>query len=463
MSKKKQLHLGLALYPVGWDLLAWRLPEAYGRGLLDPGLAVDLARAAERGLFDHIFIGSSFANAPANHQNIGRWDSFVLAGHVSAHTRNLGLLVSANSSLEHPYFVARQLATLDHFSDGRAGINIVSGIERIGNPPANVGKHPVPKREEIHARAEEFTKLLFGLLYSWDRDFLLDDKEGGRFVNPDSFKAQNFKGQFFDVAGALNTAAPIQQQIPNFHVGYSEQSLAYGAQYAQARFSPLHDLVQGKAAYKAHKARIAANGRDPDKFKVIPGVQIYPGATQAEAIAKFRQIEAFWTEAVIPAGLSRALGVDLSTISLDEKVFNVVDFESIQPLSLGEVLTKDKNTTGILDRDRTPEYPNEDFKTYLREWVLNVFSPDELTFKDLIQFLRWKPHFPVLVGDTKKIADWLEEQLEEETLDGVQVFPPYHRGPVHLFVDLVVPELQRRGIYRTEYEASTFEKNLGTR
>ena len=129
-------------------------------------------------------------------------------------------------------------------------------------------------------------------------------------------------------------------------------------------------------------------------------------------------------------------------------------------VGLDEVLEPDKNTTHILNRSRMPEYPNGDFRTYLREWVLNVFDPDDLTFKDLIEFLRWKPYFPVLVGDARKIADWLEQQLDEENLDGVQLFPPYHRGPAHL-VDLVVPELQRRGIYRTAYEASTFKKTFG--
>ena len=208
-SSKRQLHLGMAGYPVGWDLLAWRLPEAYGRGLLDPALAIDLARAAERGLFDHIFLGSSYANAPGNHQNIGRWDSFVLAGHLSAHTRNLSFLVSANSSLEHPFFVARQLATLDHFSGGRAGIDIVSGVERIGNPPANVGKHPVPQSNEIYARAEEFTKLLYGLLYSCGSRFSSRRQSRWPIRQSASFKPQKFKGEFFEVAGALNVAAPI--------------------------------------------------------------------------------------------------------------------------------------------------------------------------------------------------------------------------------------------------------------
>jgi alkanesulfonate monooxygenase SsuD/methylene tetrahydromethanopterin reductase-like flavin-dependent oxidoreductase (luciferase family) len=346
-----------------------------------------------------------------------------------------------------------------------ASISCPGSVERIGNPPANVGKNPVPQSNEIYARAEEFTQLLYGLLYSWDRDFLLDDKAGGEFVKSSSFRPQQFKGEFFEVAGALNVAAPIQGRIPNFHVGYSEQSLTYGARHAQARFSPLHDISQGKEAYRSHKKRVASFGGDPDKFKVIPGVLVYPGATQAEAIAKFRQIEAFWTEAVFPRGLSEALNVDLSTVSLDEKVFNVVDFESIAAVSLDGVLDQDKNTTHIQNRSCMPEYPDGDFKTYLREWVLNVFDPDDLTFKDLI-VLRWKPYFPLLVGDARKIADWLEEQLEEqleeETLDGVQLFPPYHRGPVHLFTDLVVPELQRRGIYRTAYEANTFEKNLGT-
>jgi N-acetyl-S-(2-succino)cysteine monooxygenase len=470
IMSKRQLHLGLALYQTGWDPLAWRLPEAYTGGIGSPQLAVDLARAAERGKFDHIFIGSSYANAPGSHVNISRWDSFVLAGHVAAHTRNLGLLVSANSSLEHPFFVARQLATLDHFSGGRAGINVVSGVERVGNPPANVGKNPVPAPPQIYARAVEFTEVLYRLLYSWDRDFLVDDRESGVFVKPEAFHPAAFEGEFFSVAGPLNTAAPIQSRIPNFHVGYSEHSLAYGATYAQARFSPLRDTEQGKKAYREHKARVAALGRDPEKFKVIPGVEIYPGATRAEALAKFREVQAFQTNIAIPAGLSRAFGVDLTAVKPTEKVFDVVDIESVIDLELEDALSNEAadgaakviGSTQATRRTGTPEYPVNSLQTYLRQWVLRVFDPSDLTFKDLFEFLRWRPHFPLLVGDAKKIADWLEEQLTEETLDGIQFFPPYHRGPVDLFVDLVVPELQRRGIFRKEYEHSTFERNLGS-
>jgi len=469
-EQQRRLHLGLAVYPVGWDPIAWRLPEAYPNGLKDPRLAVDLARTAERGLFDHIFIGSSYANAPESHQNIGRWDSFVLAGAVSAATDKLGLLVSTNSSLEHPFFVARQLATLDHFSNGRAGINIVFGIDRVGDPPANVGNHPVPDNDSKYGRAKEFTEALYKLLYSWDKDFIVDNKETGEFVRADAFHPANFHGEHFNIAGALNSPSPLQKRIPNFHVGTSLDSLEYGAAYAQARFSPWHDLEQGKRAYREQKERVAKNGGDPDKFQIIPGIEVYPGATRREALEKFRQVQAFITNTVLPTSLGRVLGVDLSNVRDTEKVFDVVSFDTIVDTPFDSIFEEAfdeqaRVATGvnvITRKSETLPFEKQQFSTWLRESVLNVFDANDLTFKDLYEFLRWRSHFPVLVGDGKKIADWLEEQFHERTLDGAQVFPPYHRGPADLFVDLVVPELQRRGIYRTEYEASTFEENLGT-
>ncbi|WP_203580195.1 LLM class flavin-dependent oxidoreductase [Microbacterium hibisci] len=459
MAHKKKLRIGLAAYGTGWDLRAWRLPEANSQGLIDPSVIIDIARIAERGKLDYIFAGSALSAEPDALQRIHRWDSAVFAGYAAAITRNVGFLVSVNSSFEHPYLVARQIATLDNFSQGRAALNVVFGIDRAGRPDLNFGKTLVPDDDTKYARAREFTVVLNQLLHSWDRDFVLDDKANGVLVRPDSWRRIDFSGEFFEVRGPLNAPPPVQKQIPNVHVGTSDASLAYGADLAQVRFSPYFGLEEGREEYRRLKSLVAARGRDPETFKIIPGVTFYVGGTLREAREKFREIERFQVTTQIPAAYSRAFGVDLAGVSEDEKVLNVLSIDDVGPDSLTQLVEEDARGR---HREGQPRQ-NGDDRTWLREVVFDTLGDEDLTLGELYRFtLNHRYAQGALVGDAQKISNWLETHLEAEALDGVQLFPPYHRGPADAFVDLVIPELQRRGIFRTEYESTTLEGNLGT-
>ncbi|GAB2455770.1 NtaA/DmoA family FMN-dependent monooxygenase [Xylanimonas ulmi] len=455
MSEKKKLRIGLAAYGTGWDLSGWRLPEATNRGLVDPSVIVDVARTAERGKLDYVFAGSALGSEPDRLNRIFRWDNFVYAGYAAAVTTKLGFLMSVNSSFEHPYAVARQLATLDRFNGGRTALNVVFGIDREGDPALNYGKNPVPTEQSKYARAREFTEVLNRLLYeSWDEDFLLDDKAAGVLVKPGSWHRIHHQGEHFEVRGPLNVPRPVQQRIPNVHVGLSEESLQYGADLAQIRFSPYFGLERGKAEYRSLKGRVAAAGRDPEKFKIIPGATFYVAGTSREARAKFREVVSLQATEEIPEVFSKALGVDLSRVSAGERVLDVVDVDTIDADAL------DAFFSGMARRSPSVV---RDARALVRQ-VLSTQLGEEATFEDLYQYLLRSrdDQQPALVGDANHIADWLEENLEEGVLDGIQVFPPYHRGPADAFVDLVVPELQRRGIFRTEYEAGTFQGLLDT-
>ncbi|RDG31875.1 NtaA/DmoA family FMN-dependent monooxygenase [Streptomyces corynorhini] len=451
MSGRRTLRLGLAAYGTGWDLDAWRLPEATSSGLRDPSVILDTARTAERGKLDYVFAGSALGSEPDRLNRIFRWDNFVYAGHAAAITKNLGFVMSVNSSFEHPYSVARQLATLDNFNGGRTALNVVFGIDRDGDPVGNYGKNPVPTEETKYARAREFTTVVNRLLYeSWDDDFLLDDRAGGTLVRPGSWHQVDFHGEHFDVRGPLNVPPPVQRHIPVVQVGLSEESLRYGADFAQVRFSPYFGISRGKEEYRRLKERVAANGRDPEKFKIIPGITFYLAGTVREARAKFNEINSLQLEQELPAVFSRALGIDLSRVRDSERVLDVVDIEKIADDALGPL-------TG--DRARDVKNGGE-----LLGRILATQIGEDATLRDLYHYVQRSRHEqqPAVVGDARAIADWLEENFEEEVLDGVQLFPPYHRGPADLFVDLVVPELRRRGIFRTEYEASTLQGLLDT-
>lgn len=453
---KKQLKLALAAYGSGWDNEAWRLPESQNVGLKDPSVILDIARIAERGKLDYIFAGSSLATEPRRFGRVTRWDSAAFAGFAAAQTSRLGFLLTYNTSFEHPFFVARQLATLDRFSNGRIAFNAVTGIDRAGGPTDNFANWPLPDDDGKYSRVAEFTEVLNQLLYSWDEDFVLDDKENGDLVRPGSWNEINYKGEHFVVKGPLNVAPPIQKALPNVHVGTSDRSVDYGVQYSHARFAPYLGHEAGKAEYARQKALLAAQGRDPEKFKILPGITFYVGATVREAREKFRQIQAFTGAEEAPARIGAAVGVDLSRVKPSERFFDVVDVEKIDHDTLKAIVPE-----GSWHQEGTPRKGADD-REWLRDVVVDQLGED-VTLADVYQFaVHNRLGQGKVIGDATKIADFLEAGLDDEVFDGVQFFPPYHRGPADLLVDLVVPELQRRGIFRTEYEGATLEENLGT-
>jgi N-acetyl-S-(2-succino)cysteine monooxygenase len=463
-TTRKQLKIGLAAYGTGWDSDAWRLPEATNSGLIDPSVIADLATTAERGKIDYLFAGSSLATEPNVLSRVFRWDSAVYAGYAAARTEHVGFLVTYNSSFEHPYHVARQLATLDRFSHGRAAINTVFGVDRAGGPTENFKGFAVPTEESKYRRAEEFTEILYHLLYdSWDADFLLDDKERGVLVKPGTWHEIGADGEFFHVRGPLNVPPPVQKHIPNVHVGESQASLEYGARFAQARFSPYYGVKEGKVRYAEQKARVKEAGGDPEKFQVLPGINFYIAGTSREARAKYRQILAFQQLVELPKAFVAALDLDVPAdqVHPDDRLQDVLGSaklttETLERALKAEVTANPPRLTRHLNM-------STDHAQVARD-VLDALGDDEdVKLGDLFRVVQKKrASLGQFVGSPHEFADWFEENLEESVFDGVQLFPPFHRGPADFFVDHVIPELQRRGIFRKEYESTRLEENLGT-
>jgi N-acetyl-S-(2-succino)cysteine monooxygenase len=463
-TTRKQLKIGLAAYGTGWDSDAWRLPEATNSGLIDPSVITDLATTAERGKIDYLFAGSSLASEPGVLSRIFRWDSAVYAGYAAARTEHVGFLVTYNSSFEHPYHVARQLATLDRFSHGRAAINTVFGIDRAGGPTENFKGFAVPTEESKYRRAEEFTEILYHLLYdSWDADFLLDDKHSGVLVKPGTWHETGAQGEFFSVRGPLNVPPPVQKHIPNVHVGESAESLDYGARFAQARFSPYYGLKEGKLRYAEQKARVKETGTDPEKFLILPGINFYLAGTSREARAKYRQILAFQQLVELPQAFVAALDLDVPAdrVHPDDRLQDVLGSAKLTP----ETLERALNAEITANPPRLTRHLNmsTDHAQVARDVLAALGDDEDVKLGDLFRVVQKKrASLGQFVGSPAEFADWFEENLEESVFDGVQLFPPYHRGPADFFVDHVIPELQRRGIFRKEYESTRLEENLGT-
>jgi len=460
-AAKKQLRIGLAAYGQGWDDDAWRLPDATNSGLVDPSVILDIATTAERGKLDYIFAGSSLATEPLVLNRIFRWDSAVFSGFAAARTEHVGFLLTYNSSFEHPFGVARQLATLDRFSHGRAAINTVMGIDRAGGPTENYKGFKVPDEESKYLRGAEFTEILYRLLYeSWDDDLLLDDKEKGTLIRPGSWHEIGAQGQFFEVRGPLNVPPPIQKHIPNVHVGTSQESLDYGARWAQARFSPYFGVKEGKVHYAEQKRRVAEAGGNPDTFLILPGVTPYVAGTKKEARAKYRQVLAFEQKVELPAAFADTFGLAADKLHPDDKLRDVLPLSSLDPETFARALAASPDAGPSRRQGLSPRVRDH---TEIARNVLDVLGDDEqVTLGDLFRLVqKQRSGQSKFVGDVDEFADWFEENLEESVFDGAQVFPPYHRGPADFFVDHVVPELQRRGIFRKEYESTRLEENLG--
>ena len=434
-DNKRQLIIGFSIWPTGRWGSAWRLPEAYNAGTLDPTYLASTIRAAERGLLDYYFIGNNVSSNPqsaqANGNEVFKVEGFSLGGYAAAITSKIGIVVTVNSSFTDPFNTARAIASLDHLSQGRAILNIVTGFD--GSPAArNFSREAHFETDDKYDWASEYVDVLWKLWDSWETDWLIDDKAGGRFLDPERGHRINHRGKFFSVEGPLNVPRPPQGHIPIIHAGTSERSFDFGAKYADVRFSPYRSPEWNDAYYKDIKRRLVGYGRREDDHKVVNGVTFFVGATDAEARAKFRQVQELVTQEYAPQAVSDFTGTDLSGVLETERVVDVIDLEAI------------------------PD------KAWVVQRALDAYGDESVTLKDFFQFLANNPHNqPPVVGSGLRVANWIEENFENHAFDGVKIFPPYSRYPLEAFVDLVIPELQHKGIFRTEYAESTVRERWG--
>ncbi|MET8209161.1 NtaA/DmoA family FMN-dependent monooxygenase [Streptomyces sp. NPDC005373] len=435
MTRRKQIVLATSSWPIGRHASGWRLPESLIPNPLDPAYLVDTARAAERGLFDYFFVGNAISSDPEREKSwtndVFKAEGFSLGSYLAAHTSRVGLVVTVNTTYADPYDTARSVATLDHLSGGRLGLNLVLGLAGIDLPSRNYGHVAHPERDVRYERAEEFTTVLRSLQRSWDQDWFVGDRVGGQLFNPSAFHPIGFEGKYFQVDGALNVPPPVQGEVPLIHAGTSERSLQFGADHAAVRFSPYFTTKLSRDYYATVKRLTKEAGREPDDVAVVPGITFYVGATVAEAHRKFREVQDLVVTEYAPAALSEALGEDVAKARPSERALDVI----------GDAVAEKS--------------------TWLRT-ALEAFGDEDVTLLDLFHYVANSGHHgqPTVVGDGPSIAHWIAERFHGGVFDGVKVFPPYSRTPLDAFVDLVVPELQRFGIHRTSYEGSTLTEHL---
>ncbi len=433
MTERRMLKLGAFMRPASIHTAAWRYPGAFPDANFNLAHMVRFAQTLERGKFDAFFMADHLAvlNMPMaalkrSHTSTS-FEPLTLLPALAMVTKHLGLIATASTTFDAPYHIARRFASLDHISGGRAGWNIVT----TSNPDAalNFGLEEHVEHDERYRRAREFFDVVTGLWDSWADDAFVRDVEKGIFFDPAKLHVLNHKGEHLSVKGPLNIARPVQGWPVIVQAGASDAGRQLAAETAEAIFASQNNLADAQKFYADVKARAAAAGRNPEHVKVLPGCFVVVGDSLADAQAKRARLDSLVHPDSGIASLSIALGCDASGFDLDK------------PLP-AELPPTNQSLSG-------------------RERVLSMAAREGLTVGQLAQ--RYGAHYGGLstMGTPAEIADQMQAWLEGRGCDGFNIMFPFLPEGLDDFVDRVVPELQRRGIFRTEYEGPTLRDNLG--
>jgi FMN-dependent oxidoreductase (nitrilotriacetate monooxygenase family) len=428
---KRQLRLGAFMRPVSIHTGAWRYPGAWRDANFNFPRLRYLAQTLERGKFDAFFMADHLAvlNMPMEalkrSHTVTSFEPFTLLSALAVSTERLGLIATASTTFDTPYHIARRFASLDHLSGGRAGWNIVT----TSNPDAalNFGLEEHMEHGERYHRAREFYDVVTGLWDSFADDAFIRDAESGIFFDPARMHVLGHKGEHLSVRGPLNIARPVQGWPVIVQAGASDAGRQLAAETAEVIFGAQGTLASAQEFYADVKGRMERLGRDRDHMKILPGAFVVVGDTLEEAKRKRALLDSLVHYESAIASLSIALGTDASR------------FDPDGPL---------------------PEIPETNDSKSGRERVIALARREELTVRQLAQRLGGYGGL-AMVGTPASIADTMQEWLEEGGSDGFNVMFPYLPGGLEDFVEKVVPELQRRGIFRREYEGRTLRENLG--
>ncbi|AKT28290.1 LLM class flavin-dependent oxidoreductase [Pseudomonas syringae pv. actinidiae] len=428
----RQMKLGAFLMATGHHVAAWRHPDVPADAGLDFKHYRHLAQVAEAAKFDTLFVADSVAAATGDiASRMARSDHFeplTLLSALSAVTDHIGLIATATTTYNEPYHVARKFASLDHLSGGRAGWNLVTSDAAA--EAQNFGRAEHVGHAERYSRAREFHQVVTGLWDSWTDDAFTRNKASGQYYDPAKVHVLDHVGEHFRVKGPLNVARSPQGQPVVVQAGSSEVGRDLAAQTAEVVFTAQTSLASAQAFYADIKGRLSAYGRDADSLKVMPGVFIVVAETEALAKQKFESFQDLIEPQVGVALLGRMLGnFDLSGYPLDG------------PL---------------------PELPLTDSGQRSRQKLLTELADQEhLTLAQLGRRIAGGRGHYSLIGTPAQIADELQTWFEHGAADGFNVLVPHLPGGLEDVAQLLVPELQRRGLFRTEYEGTTLRENLG--
>ena len=434
MGRRDRMRLGAFLYPGGHHVAAWRHPSSQADAGINAARYRQIARTAEAAKFDLIFLADGVsvrgddleALSRTAIRYVGQFEPLTLLCHLSAVTERIGLVATASTTYNEPFHVARKFASLDHLSDGRAGWNLVTSADP--REAWNSSRESHLAHANRYARAEEFFNVVRGLWDSYADDAFVRDRESGRFFDPEKLNLLAHEGEHFSVRGPLNVPRAPQGYPVVVQAGSSEAGKALAARTAEVIFTAQQTLEDAVAFYADVKDRMACHGRDPDHLKIMPGAFPVVDRSEAEAQDKFASLQELIHPVVGRSLLEQLTGADLSAYPDDAPV---------------------------------PEMPETEGGKSRQDLFLRLARREGLTIRDLyLRAASARGHW-VIVGTASQVADALQDRFEAHGADGFNIMPPTLPGGLDDFANLVIPELQRRGLFRHDYEGSTLRENLG--
>ena len=434
---KRQIRLGAFVPGTSQHVAGWRHPAARPQDSHNLKYFTELAKTAERGLFDAYFLADVPVTVdPDTTPDLGLNGTFSaglepvsLFSALAAVTEHIGFIATASTTYEAPYNLARKFASLDHLSEGRAAWNVVTTSGSVVAKNYGINDALLPK--ERYERSDEFIEVTQKLWDSWEDDAFEYNKQTGQFFTGEKLHPPRFKGKHISVHGALNIARPPQGYPVIVQAGQSHDGRELAAKYAEVIFTAQQKIEDAQDFYCDVKSRLAKFGRHPDDLKIMPGVSVFVGKTEAEARAKYDELNSY-IHPTLGLTLLKQLGgftEDLSQFDLDQPL----------PEHIGQM----ENGASR------------------QQLILDIAHENNFSIRQLYQWVASARGHWTLIGTPEQIVDQLQAWFENEAADGFNILPPTTPASLDDFVDLVVPELQRRGLFRTTYEGKTLRENLG--
>lgn len=422
----RQMHLGVFVLGSGNHSAGWRYEGAATSHMQLPVMQ-EIARIAERGKFDLLFISDSMVMDPGDHPSfLCRFEPTTLISALSACTTHIGLGATVSTSFSEPFNVARLFGSIDHLSGGRAAWNVVTTSNvKVAQ---NFGRDEHLDHDLRYQRAEEFVDVVRGLWDCWDDGAIVADKATGQYIDAAKVRPLDHQGRFFRVKGPVNMARCPQGHPVIIQAGGSPSGLELAARTADVVFSVVQELDSAKAAYADLKGRMAKYGRAPGEIAVLPGVMPIIGSSEVEARDKLAKLQSWITPTNALTLVASRIGYDVSGHPLDGPV---------------------------------PPPPASQGGQTFHKVLYEMARREKMTLRDLYNLTAAARGHWVICGTPQTIADTLEEWFIEGAADGFNILPAYFPGAFAEFVDLVVPELQRRGLYRRDYQGTTLRDHFG--
>lgn len=434
MNSKRQMRLGFSLAANGTHKAGWRHPTAVPGAAVNPTLWKDIARRSEAAKLHFIFLadGAAVRTEASNDDELsfnGRIDQFepvTLLAALSSVTEKIGLISTASTTYNEPFTVARKFASLDILSEGRTGWNVVTSWSEAEAQNFNRDRHL--EHSTRYRRAEEFVDVVRGLWDSWEDDAFVRNKETGQYFDPSKMHVLNHKGAEFKVRGPLNITRCPQGYPVIAQAGSSDIGQELAARTADLVYTAQQDLAPAKAFYESMKGRLAKYGRSRDSVVIMPGVLVIVGKTESEAKDKFAELQNLIHPKIGNAMLMQVFG-DLSRYPVDGPLPDLPD---------------GSNT----------------IKSVRQIWIDRA-RRENLTIKQLYQAMAVTAGHRLVIGTPAGVADQLEEWFVGDACDGFNFMAPHMPVGAHEILDMIVPELQRRGLFQTEYTGATLRERLG--